>query len=127
MESRLRLLAVHQKLAEEKMDVRLDSQLLWDYVYNGEKAAISSIDSIILRLKKAKYLHEYCNFDLGYQIAKNSTGGRILARTDWLSLVRKCVLSTTALRAYPREWPWMTGISPTLWKRSNDRTAQIKK
>jgi hypothetical protein len=122
-----RLVDLQQQLAAAKIDTRADSKLVWDYVYNGSHAAISSLDSIVLRIKKAKYLHEYCNFYLGYSIAKNSLGDKILARTDWLSLVRKCVLSTTVLQSYPQEWPWEQGISPAVWKRFNDRTYQIKK
>jgi hypothetical protein len=115
------------KLEESQLIVRYDSDLFWDYVFHGKEARFLSIDIITLKLQKAKYLHEYCNFKLGYEIAKNTLGNQTIPKEDWLALLRKCVLTTTKLRVYPEYWPWETGITPEVWKNTNDRTYEIKK
>ncbi len=118
-----------QALEEENLAFRPDSDLSWDFIFHDQRARVPDLQSIILKMKKAKYLHEYCNFELGYNIAKNTVDLRsgLLPREDWLALVRKCVLMTTTSRRYPKTWPWDEGISAEDWKIDNDLTAEIVK
>jgi hypothetical protein len=56
---------------------------------------------VVRLMAEGKYLHEYCNFDLGYQIAKGIVAynveltGEIFPQKQWLEIVRNCVLLTT--------------------------------
>lgn len=104
------------------ISIRDDSNLCWDYIFHGNNALTPS--EIVLKMKKAKYLHEYCNFDLGFQIAKNTKIG-ILNKDDWLALVRRCVLLTTDIKRYPQTWPWELRISPEKWKKLHDVSYSI--
>jgi hypothetical protein len=116
---------LEKALAEAQLGMRYDSDLFWDYVFHGDRARISCVATIVLKMKKAKYLHQYCNFSLGYEIAKNSIA--TVPKQEWLSFVRRCVLSTTTLQAYPSQWPWELNIDPMTWKLTHDRTRYIKK
>lgn len=105
---------------------RTDSDLFWDFVFHAEAARVNTIPEIVLMMQKARYLHEYCNFQLGYEIATNSLPKtHFLARTDWLALLRKCVLLTTKLKHYPSIWPWESNIDIETWKQENDLTDHL--
>jgi len=115
-------------LNDQNIDIRNDSDLCWDYIFHADRARIPDPERIVRMMQKAKYLHEYCNFQLGYELAQNETRetGK-LHKENWLALLRKCVLATTKLKGYPETWPWITGISGDDWKREYDVSLEITK
>jgi len=117
-------------LASKGLELRQDSDLCWDYVLCGEKAK-NLKDPVLIaqRMAEAEYLHKYCDYQRGYNIAQNIAKKRriqklpALARQDWLELINEMVLVyTTILGTYPEVWPWMQNISIEEWKLKNTKT-----
>ena len=108
--------------------IRQDSELCWDYILYGDKAKLTNdVGDISQRMAKAEYLHKYCDFQLGYDIAQNlakkrAKGGQPpLPQQHWFQCINECVLQTTLLGEYPDVWPWLMeeGYTPDQWRRSN--------
>jgi hypothetical protein len=118
---------LEKSLEDELINFRKDSDLCWDFVFHGDRARVTHIPTIVIKMKKAKYLHEYCNFELGYKIARNTAGSKYnkLPKEEWLTLLRRSVLLTTLQRGYPQIWPWEKDITPANWKIENDRTQEV--
>jgi hypothetical protein len=125
-EQQTRYLEIQQLLESRNIKMRNDSDLCWDYIFHNTQARIADPQEIARMMEKAKYLHEYCNFELGYQIAQNTIQrtGKV-HKESWLALLRKCVLMTTDLKRYPKEWPWTLGICAESWKQEHDISSQI--
>ena len=102
------------------VEPRQDSYLCKAWVETGA----GNLESVVQAMCEAKYLHEYCNFRLGYNLARGALKyhGSKLPQPQWLQLVRNCVLKTTSTEAFPLSWPWQVGISPAQWKEVWDRT-----
>jgi hypothetical protein len=110
-----------RKLTESGLFLRTDSDLCWDYILYGDEATVSSVGKIVLHMTTARYLHEYCNFQAGYEIAQRTSaqnarmGKDPLRYQQWLDLVNSCVLSTSKTWMFPRIWPWLNNINPVMW------------
>ena len=104
-----------------------DSILCSDYIQLGENARVTDVQEIVKKMCECKYLHEYCNFDLGYHMAKGviTYRGAAIPRDQWRELVNKCVLLTTGLTRFPPQWPWLNNITPNAWKKDHDRTSSL--
>lgn len=126
-EQQCRYRAIEKELKVASLCFRPDSELCWDFVFHGDRARVPSVPNIVIKMKKAKYLHEYCNFELGYEIARNTAADayKKLPKEEWLALLRRSVLLTTQQRRYPEVWPWEENINPVDWKTQNDRTQEI--
>ena len=125
-DQQLRFLQLVQALHLVGMHVRDDSDVCWDFILHGDKAREVDLKEIVLKMKKARFLHEYCDFELGYAIAKKKLGQRRIKKNDWLSFVRQCVLSTTREKGYPKIWPWEKNITPEAWKTKQQREADLE-
>lgn len=119
------------KLVNSGLTLRDDSDMCWDYIYYGAKAKQINVDYIVLMMARAQYLHQYCNFKLGYKLAQNtaknnaSEGKKSLNYNCWLDLVNRCVLATTRMKKFPDRWPWLEGISKEEWKARHDISSYI--
>jgi|688.fasta_scaffold1630225_1 hypothetical protein len=119
---------LQQSMFHTGLTIRDDSDLCWDYVLHGSKAKVlKDPEFISKRMAEAQYLHIYCNFQLGYNIAQNIARKRKkqnlqpLPHQEWLELINTCVLSTTVLNTYPEVWPWLQNISIQDWKHQNTK------
>lgn len=92
-----------KRLAAAGIPMREDSALIREHVFFGSKTP----ETIVQKLCEARYLHEYCDFHAGYQLAKNSAAGH-MPRTQWLEHVQHCVLAQTKTGVFPDKWPWQT-------------------
>ena len=126
-EQRERFVQLEQVIGEVGLYVREDSDLCWDYILYGEEAKFSADPIVIARkMAEAEYLHKYCEFQLGYDIAQNMAQKRSrqgqppLDQQRWFELINSCVLKTTRTGKFPDEWPWLIGVSPKEWKRENN-------
>jgi hypothetical protein len=108
--------------------VRQDSELCWDFILYGDEAKVTTdVADISQRMAKAEYLHKYCDFQLGYEIAQNTakkrvkSGQPLLPQQHWFQCINECVLQTTLLGTYPDVWPWLMEdtYSPDQWRRAN--------
>ena len=104
-----------------------NSVLCSDYIQLGKNARVTDVQAIVKKMCESKYLHEYCNFDLGYHMAKGviTYRGAAIPRDQWRELVNKCVLLTTGPTRFPPQWPWLSNITPNAWKKDNDRTSSL--
>jgi hypothetical protein len=116
-----RLNYLSRKLTENGLVLRKDSDLCWDYILYGDEASVSSVKQIVLHMATARYLHEYCNFQAGYDIAQRTSvqnarmGKDPLRYQEWLNLVNNSVLTTSKTCMFPRIWPWLNNTSPAMW------------
>ena len=103
-EQRQRLDDLSLKLTAGGVELRRDSSLCWNYILRGE----GQVDTIVLKMQQARYLHEYCDFAEGHRQAVRlaQVYNVVLSRTQWLAFVQQCVLKTTASGEFPVEWPW---------------------
>jgi len=105
-----------------------DSELCREFILHGERAKVPDLHTVVVKMCESKYLHEYCNFDLGYAMAKGIITfhrGRAVAQSKWREMIRKCVLLTTGTTKFPRTWPWLQNTTPAAWKAKNDRTLSL--
>lgn len=114
-------------LGELELTLRDDSFICHDYIENGERANIPNVHNIVQKMAQARYLHQYCNFKLGYQIAHGVMryNGSHFPQQKWFEVVSRCVLLTTVDGKFPSEWPWLRGVSPADYKRRHDLTQHI--
>lgn len=121
----------HQQLLTElqkhQLDIPPDSKLAWEYIMWGDQAGTTNVQEICTKLAIAKYLHEYANFNLGYQfaIATIRYRGQKFPKEEWVQIINRCVLLTTKTRQFPNPWPWVDGITPDEWKKENDVSAEL--
>lgn len=110
------------------LEIRKDSDLSWDYILYGDKAKVSKdVTDISTRMAQAEYLHKYCEFQLGYDVAqaiakkRNKTGQPALPYQQWLLCINECVLQTTLTGVYPERWPWLMeqSFTPEEWRVAN--------
>lgn len=89
-------------LKKHNMNIRLDSELCLNYILfkNG------NLNDILLNLQKARFLHEYCDFTRGYNLALQIKGVQKLPKKQWLNLINNCVLQSNGITAFPAMWPW---------------------
>ena len=117
------------RLALHKRSIawRNDSLLCRNFVTNNRPSY--DLETTVRKMEQARYLHEYCNFELGREIAANTAGENRdeYEHQEWLDLVKRCVLATTRYKSFPIVWPWVLGISPDRWKKQHDISSQIFK
>lgn len=124
-EQKHRFLVLETSLKDIGLSLRDDSDLCWNFILYGNQASVSDVDMITQMMAKAEYLHKYCDFQLGYNIAQNiakkraKSGQPPALQHQWVELVNSCVLQTTDLNAFPYTWPWLESISPEEWKRQH--------
>lgn len=102
-----------------------ESALCANYIFHGQNARVNDINAIVQKVCEGKFLHEYCNFELGYAMAKGIITfkfKRPIPQDKWRELIRQCVLLTSLHKSFPSVWPWMHNIpiSPSEWKKVND-------
>ena len=89
-------------LGRSKLFLRPDATICWNYVYNGR----GSVREAVAMTAQARYLHQYCDFDKGHQLAlwrRSQMRGAV----DFRRLVNECVLETSKSKRFPTTWPWM--------------------
>ena len=115
-----------QALAQYQLELRNDSELCASFIAHGICGDIKTADKIAEKMAKARYLHEYSNHELGRAIAINTRDFREAnsrakySKQDFLSLLHRSILMTTWTSIYPDVWPWVSGHTPSEWKRQND-------
>jgi hypothetical protein len=87
-------------------------------------------DAVVDRMEIAHYLHNYCDFSFGLQIAyawlRAHTNGVKLPKPQWRVLVNKCAMLTTDMpNKFPVPWPWHLGFSPGEWMQMHSVTPRI--
>jgi hypothetical protein len=115
-------------LSDQGVVIPSDSELCREYILYGEQAKVPILHIVVKKMCESKYLHEYCNFDLGYSMAKGIITfhiGNAVAQKKWMEMVRKCVLLTTGSTKFPRTWPWLQNVSARAWKAKHDRTLSL--
>jgi hypothetical protein len=114
-------LVLHQR----SMQWREDSLLCRNFVTNNKPSF--DLETTVRKMEQARFLHEYCNFEIGRQIAINTAGKNRdqYNHQMWLDLVKRCVLATTRYKSFPIVWPWALGISPNQWKKCHDISSHI--
>ena len=102
-------------------EVRRDSSVARKWIMGSEDLAL---DAVVEHICRAKFLHEYCNFDLGYHIAKGilEWHGSRFDKQHWLNIIQRCVLLTST-GVFPERWPWLDDVSPQQWKSIHDHTS----
>ena len=121
---RARLLTTLKWVGVEPRD---DSFVCAEWIAKGDAAQVNTLDAVVHCMCEAKYLHEYANFQLGYQMALGvlKHHGKKYPQKQWFQVVRQCVLLTSGNGQMPTFWPWLYGITPEVWKQAYDRTQQI--
>lgn len=114
-------------LSELGLTLREDSTLCRNYIEYGDKADISNVDLIAHRMAETRYLHEYCNFNLGYNLARGVIRylNGPMPPPQWQETIRQCVLLTSNAGEFPPSWPWLQGLSPQEWRQEFDKTTRI--
>jgi hypothetical protein len=118
-------------LALDQMGIqfREDSIVCKSWIQHGKGGRCPNLDTVVLLMCQAKYLHEYCNFDLGYEFAMGAVrhNGHRFPRHVWYHVLRQCVLSTTTSRCFPYVWPWLQQIpvEPRDWLQRYDASPYI--
>jgi hypothetical protein len=109
--------------------LRDDSIVCADFIDKGFDADVGNLADVIRLMCEAKYLHEYCNYALGYQMALGvlKYNGSRYPQKQWFEVVRRCVLLTCGDGRFPSRWPWQSGITPQAWHDLFDRTQSISK
>ena len=109
------------------VEYRPDSTLCNDWVKRGKGGKNRNLEELIHRMCEAKYLHNYCNFPLGYRFAQASRQhrGHNFPQQEWFQVIKQCVLSTTKTGVFPTTWPWLSHIYPYEWKCYNDNTEAL--
>lgn len=100
-------------MKKEGIYIRRDSDVCWDYILFGDDAKfLKDPSKIAKKMAEAEYLHKYCDFQLGYDIAQDLAKNRAKegqppwSRQEWLEQINTAVLNTTELKAFPKQWPW---------------------
>ena len=122
-----RKLTMMSTLSYWGLEYRTDSVLIEDWIIKGKGGRCKSLFELIRHLCEAKYLHEFCNFDLGYHYALGALRlrQRKFEQNEWFRIIRLSVLLTTRTGVFPETWPWLSGISIADWKMWNDRTPML--
>ena len=108
-------------LRKNGLEWRDDSSLCRLYMLLGGSTLFNDPKQIAHKMAEARYLHNYCNFELGRRIAMNTRdareaqGGKKYNRQQFLNLLRRCVLLTTSLDRFPWKWPWLNDTPPDVW------------
>ena len=105
----------------------MDSTLCWAYITQDDDARRLNLSDVVVKMCESKYLHEYCNFELGYGIARGVVQyrGAPFPQDQWREVIRRCVLLTSADGRFQQPWPWTAGITAEMWKRQFDRTPSL--
>ena len=126
-EQQLRYTTLATALAHEGVALRSDAQVCTDWIEHGAQAKIPALHDVVRLACESRFLHEYCNFPLGYSMAKGilKARGSKYPQKQWLEVIRRCVLLTSGEGRFPSIWPWQQNITPEAWKAFFDRTESI--
>lgn len=111
-------------LDDNMMQYRSDSAVVKAYIHGYD----ITLDQVLRHLQVARYLHTYCDFQTGRQMAYafvRASNTHRIPKKDWRRLVNRCVmLTTTSAFQFPSPWPWELGLSPRAWM-SDHSVSQI--
>lgn len=102
-EQKERYVILQEALTKNFLNLRLDSDVCLDYILYNKR----NLSEIIHLVAKGKYLHEYCDFKTGFEVAQKLRSQQ-MKKQDFLNLLESCVLNTTDSKQYPNQWPWIS-------------------
>lgn len=107
---------LEEALYRAGVELREDSVMCDKYL-----EGTASLREVVDHMCEAKYLHEYCNFPLGFQLALGVLryNGHKFEQQRWFEVIRRSVLFVSGEDSFPNPWPWQRApaITPNAWKR----------
>lgn len=84
-----------------------NNEIFQQFVFRGVGALYLDVDEIARIAAEDRYLHEYCDYAKGLDLARDQSRGVKLARDQWNRRVRSAVMQLKGIKAFPKPWPWI--------------------